>query len=657
MNKSRALGGVLLLTLLMVSLPGCRSGPAVISADGKGTALRQSGNLVIDGVPEIPESLVARLQQYQNTRAAYLSGWVDDELLITTRFGDTYQLHRVANPRGARSQITFFNEPVSQAFLPTGSSHGFVYARDVGGSEFYQLFYYDWKNARSRLLTDGRSRYSAVVWANGAERFAYSTTERNGKDWDIHVQDLEGNRSVLLETDSGAWSAADFAPDDSRVLVVQYLSINESRAYELNMDTGALRPLLDPSIRAAIGEMRYSGDGAGVYFSSDVGAEFMRLHYLDLQSGELSVLTSDTPWDVEGLDISADGRYLAFSLNEAGASRLRILRLPEHTPVALPSLPVGVLSGMQFAPDSRRLALAIDQARAPSDLFTLDIAQRRVTRWTDSEVGGLDRSSFIEPELIEYPTFDLEGAQPRSIPAFVYRPPGAGPHPVLINIHGGPEGQYRPGFSSFSQYLASELGVAVIAPNVRGSAGYGKSYLQLDNGRLREDSVKDIGALLDWIAGEPALDADRVAVTGGSYGGYMVLASLVHYGDRLAAGVESVGISNFVTFLTNTQDYRRDLRRAEYGDERDPDMRAFLESISPLNQVASITRPLLIFQGANDPRVPASESEQIAAALKAAGTPVWYVLALDEGHGFRRKINRDYQNAATVEFLERYLIR
>ena len=646
----------ILVCLLAAGLLSCSSSPPQPDGTGGG-GQRQVGNLLVDGVPEIPAELASRLQQYQNTRSAHLLGWAGDRLLITTRFGDTSQLHQVRSPMGARQQITFFDEPVTQAYVPTGAAHGFIYARDTGGSEFYQLFYHQWSDGSSRLLSDGHSRYDEVVWSNGADRFAYTTTERNGRDWDIHLQDLAGNRSILLETEAGAWSAMDFSPADDRLLLRQYLSINESRAFELDIGTGHLRPLLDASIRAAIGDLRYGGDGKGVYFASDLGAEFMRLHYLDLATGSVQVLTSDVPWDVEALEVSQDGGYLAFSLNEHGRSRLEVWRLPERAPVALPQLPIGVLSAFAFSADGGRIALSIDQARAPADAFTLDLEGRTLTRWTRSEVGGLDPATFVEPELIEYPTFDEDNGGRRHIPAFVYRPAGAGPHPVLISIHGGPEGQYRPRFSSTYQYLAVELGMTVIVPNVRGSSGYGKSYLKLDNGMLREDSVRDIGALLDWIDRSPWLDADRVGVMGGSYGGYMVLASLVHYGDRLAAGVESVGISNFVTFLTNTQDYRRDLRRAEYGDERDPQMRAFLESISPLNQVTRINRPLLIFQGANDPRVPVSESEQIAAALKTGGTPVWYVVALDEGHGFRRKVNRDFQSAATMLFLEQFLLR
>ena len=617
------------------------------------------GNLVVEGVPEIPAELTERLRQYQNTRSAVVRGWIGDELLIATRFADTTQLHRVRKPMGAREQITFFREPVSQAAVPPSLDQaGFVYSRDVGGSEFYQLFYFDWADGSSRLLSDGKSRYGGVVWDRGGERFAYTTTERNGSNWDIHVQDRAGKKTIVLETDSGAWQAEDFAPDGSRMLVGHYVSINESYAYVLDLGSGARRPVLDEAIKASIGSARFNADGSGVYFTSDLGAEFMRLHLKDLGTGDIDVLSSDVPWDVEEFTLSQDGSLLAMSVNEDGTSRLSVWRLPEHAPLALPDVPGGIISGLTFSGDASQLAFSLNRANAPTDVFSVDLESRQLVRWTGSEVGGLDTATLAVPELVSYPTFDeYAPGEPRRIPAYVFMPDTPGPHPVLISIHGGPEGQYRPYFSSTIQYMVNELGVAVIAPNVRGSSGYGKSYLQLDNGVLREDSVRDIGALLDWIATQEQLDEDRVVVMGGSYGGYMVLASMVHFSDRLAAGIESVGISNFVTFLTNTQDYRRDLRRAEYGDERDPAMRAFLEDISPLNHVEKIRQPLLIAQGANDPRVPASESEQIRDALMSSGTPVWYLLALDEGHGFRKKANRDYYTAAIMLFLQQHMAR
>jgi dienelactone hydrolase len=651
MERAWSLVSAVVLVVLALGVTACVSTSA---PDVAGTRI---GNLVVSGVPEIPPALVKRMQRYRNTRSATLLGWLDSGMLIRTRFAETTQLHRVRSPLGAREQLTFFAEPIRAAHVPQGSqAGGFVYPRDVGGSEFYQLFWFDWLTGESRLISDGKSRYTDVVWANAGDRFAYTTTQRDGRSWDIHIQDLTGNVTVALETEAGAWAVTDWSPGDDRILLDKYVSINESYLYELDLKSGVLTPLLDEELQISIGDALYSGDGKGVYFTSDLGAEFLRLHFMDLGSGSIDVLTADVPWNIEEISVSWAGDHLALVINEGGLSRLQVWGLPDHAPLALPELPLGTVYRLAFSGDSGQLGFTVNGPAAPGDVYSLDLAARSVQRWTRSEVGGLNPEEFALPELIEYPTFDQVDGAPRMIPAFVYRPSGPGPHPVVVSIHGGPAGQYRPRFSSTVQYYVNEMNLALVIPNVRGSRGYGKSYLKLDNGYLREDSVQDIGALIDWIATDPGLDGQRIAVSGGSYGGYMVLASLVHYSDRLAAGVERVGISNFVSFLTNTQDYRRDLRRVEYGDERDPQMRAFLQGISPLNHAERITRPVMISQGKNDPRVPVSESEQIVAALSAADIPVWYVLALDEGHGFRKKVNGDYNAAATVLFLQQHLL-
>lgn len=651
-GRRRAWWGGLAATLLLVSCAAPGPSPGL-----QAPPVQRLGNLEARGVPEIPGALSERLRQYRNTRSATLQGWLGDGVLINTRFADTAQLHEVARPLGMRRQMTFYEEPVAAALVANQTDpDGFIYARDSGGSEFYQLFHYDLESGASRLLTDGRSRYTDVVWSRAGDRFAYTTTERNGRDWDIHIQDLAGNTTAVLEAGGPGWRVQDFAPDGSRLLVWRYVSINESYLYELSLVDGSLTPLLDEDLSIAIRQARYAADGDSVYFTSDLGAEFLRLHELHRDSGRIEVRTGDIAWDVEQFAVAPGGGHLAFTVNEGGYSRLYVWQLPTRTRVALPMLPEGIISELMFHPQGDRLGFTLSQPTAPRDVYSVHLGERSVTRWTRSETGGLDPDGFVTPDLIAYPTFDQVDGARRRIPAFVYRPPGPGPHPVYVTIHGGPEAQYRPHFSAALQYYVNELGMAVVAPNVRGSAGYGKTYLRLDNAELREDSVRDIGALLDWVDAAPDLDPARVVVSGGSYGGYMVLASLVHYSDRLVAGVERVGISNFVTFLTNTEDYRRDLRRAEYGDERDPRMRAFLESISPLNNVHRIRRPLLITQGANDPRVPAGESEQIYRALLRNGVPVWYVLALDEGHGFRKKANSDYAAAATVLFLQEFAL-
>ena len=391
----------------------------------------------------------------------------------------------------------------------------------------------------------------------------------------------------------------------------------------------------------------FDASGEGVYVIHDHGAEFKQLHHLEVVSGETTGLSTHIPWDVSSMTLSPDRERLAFAVNEGGMSKLHLLEVSGARVERLeaPELPVGLIAGLSFDPDGEALAMTLNTPRSPSDTFVYELSDRALARWTRSEVGGLDTAKFPVPQRVEFESFDgLE------VPAWLYRPEGAGPHPVIIQIHGGPESQSRPGFSSTYAYWVNELGAAVIRPNVRGSRGYGKTYLGLDNDVKREDSVRDIGALLDWIETQPGLDASRVVVYGGSYGGYMVLASLVNFDERLLGGVSVVGISSFVTFLENTQSYRRDLRRAEYGDERDPEVRAVLERISPLNNAERIASPLFVAQGYNDPRVPYTESEQIVAAVRDNEVPVWYMLAMDEGHGFRKKPNRDYFQAATVLF-------
>jgi dipeptidyl aminopeptidase/acylaminoacyl peptidase len=283
----------------------------------------------------------------------------------------------------------------------------------------------------------------------------------------------------------------------------------------------------------------------------------------------------------------------------------------------------------------------------------LDVTNGAVARWTESELGGVVAATLNEAELIKWKSFDgLE------ISGFLHRPAAkfTGKRPVIVQIHGGPESQSTPVFLGRNNYFLNELGVAIIEPNVRGSTGNGKTFVTLDNGPKREDSVKDIGALLDWIAAQPGLDASRVMVTGGSYGGYMTLACAVHYNDRIRCSIDIVGISNFISFLQNTESYRRDLRRVEYGDERDPQMRAVFEQISPLNHAAKIKKPIFIVQGTNDPRVPRTEAAQIKETVSRNGTPVWYLEAKDEGHGFARKGNRDFQFYASVMFVKKFLL-
>jgi dipeptidyl aminopeptidase/acylaminoacyl peptidase len=640
---------------------------SVLAADSIQRTEANSGNLIMEDIPAIPDAIVNDLNQFQNVRSANFRDWTENGrgVYISTRFADVNQIHRVDMPGGARQQITFYKEPVSGVSRQPGGRN-LIFTRDTGGSEFTQIFMLDPADGSTKLLTDGESRNGATVWDRQGRRLAYQSTRRNGASndvWLMDPMDPESSEMILESPDGTWWGPAEFSESGSKLLISNYVSIADSRVHLLDLDSRQNELLAggteNTSANLPVGFDE--GDG-GFFFVTDQGSEFKQLAWQPLQTGaEAEIITADIPWDVNSADISHDRRRIAFAVNENGMSRLYLLDTKTKKYRSVDNIPTGLVFGLDFSPDDRYLGMTLNTARTPSDTFVLELGDEpleyvQLVRWTTSEVGGLDSSTFQTPELIEYPTFDNDGDSRRQIPAWLYKPRGAGPFPVVVSIHGGPEGQSRPSFSSTYQMWVEKLGVAVVIPNVRGSSGYGKSYLSLDNGFRREDSVRDIGALLDWIATQPDLDQERVAVFGGSYGGYMVLASAFHYSDKLKAAVDIVGISNFVTFLENTQDYRRDLRRAEYGDERDPAMRAHLENISPLNNVEKIAIPMLIVQGENDPRVPVTESKQVVEALRNQGQTVWFMNALNEGHGYRKKENRDIYQQVTVLFLQEHLI-
>jgi dipeptidyl aminopeptidase/acylaminoacyl peptidase len=616
-------------------------------------------NLIVEAIPPIPAPLAETVKRYTEYRSAGISSWhpTRREMLIGTRFGDTTQVHQVKIPGGARTQLTFFAERVSGAsYQPTRGDY-FVFSKDIGGNEFYQRYLYDFSSGDVTLLTDGKSRNTGGRWSTGGDRLAYQSTRRTGRDTDIWVMNPAEPESgrLLLEVEGGGWSAQDWSPDDRQLVVRQYLSINETYLWLVDTASGE-KTLLTPrrgSEKAAYLGAQFSRDGEGLYVTTDKDSEFRRLVYLDLASKKHTPLSSHIEWDVSSFDLSPDGKTLAFVTNEDGLGVLHLLDTATGEEKPVPELPVGLISGLEWHDNGTDLGFNLSSVRSPSDVYSLNVETGQVQRWTYSETSGLNTESLPLPTLIRWESFDG-----RMISGFLYRPPKqfTGKRPVIISIHGGPESQARPGFLGSWGYYLNELGIVMIEPNVRGSAGYGKTFLQLDNGFRREDSYKDIEALLDWVETQPDLDADRIMVMGGSYGGFMTLAVATNYADRIRCAVERVGISNLATFLENTKDYRRNLRRAEYGDERDPEMRAFMERIAPLNHADKITKPLFVIQGANDPRVPLSESDQIVGAAKKNQVPVWYLVAKDEGHGFRKKKNRDFQFYSTILFVEKFLL-
>jgi dipeptidyl aminopeptidase/acylaminoacyl peptidase len=616
-------------------------------------------NLVAEGIPKIPASLAESVGRYSEFRAAAFASWHPGhrEMLIETRFADTYQVHQVKFPGGARTQLTFFPDRVANAIYQPVNGDSFVFVKDVGGGEFFQLYRYDLASGGITLLTDGKSRNTGPHWSYQGDRIAYGSTQRNGNDVDIWVLNANDPSSahMLAQMDGGGWGVSDWSPDGAQCLITNYISAAESYVWLIDVASGK-KELLTPKAAetVAYSNARFARNGKGVYLTSDQDSEFQRLVYTDLASRKTEVLTPDLKWDVDEFDLSKDGRWIAFDSNEDGISVLHVLDTKTGKEIPSPKLPVGVFGGIQWRDNSREIALSLSTASQPSDVYSVDMASGKVERWTFSETGGLNTSGFSQPQLVHWKSWDA-----RAISAFLYKPPAkfAGKRPVIIDIHGGPEGQVRPDFLGRDNYFINELGIAMIYPNVRGSIGYGKTFQKLDNGFLREGSYKDINSLLDWIQTQPDLDAGKVMITGGSYGGFMTLAVATNYNDRICCSVDVVGPSNLVTFLEHTSGYRQDLRRVEYGDERDPKMREFLEQIAPANKARNITKPLFVIAGQNDPRVPASESSQMVKIVRQNGTPVWWLLGKDEGHGFGKKKNRDFQFYATVMFVKEYLLK
>lgn len=610
---------------------------------------RTVGTATLQNVPEIPAEIEAAVQRFQNYRSATFEDWLaDGSMLITTRFGATSQVHRVTEPLGDRTQLTFFAEPVQNAATIPGTDR-FVLTRDTGGDEWFQLETMGLSGEPLRL-TEPVTRNGSEIFSDDGSLMVWSRAGQNSSRYQILVADPAdpSSRRIVYEQE-GTIGPADISADGSQVLLERYISNRESELYILDMASGeATRfaasdtPVLDESAH-------FARNGRSILAISNRDSDFRRLVEYTIENGAMSVLTPNLEWDVEGYELSDDGRILAYAINEDGYSRLVVQDFMTRRALPQPELPRGVLTSLGFTPDGAHLAIGMETATSAGDVWVWDVTGGDLVRWTQSELGPLNPETLIEPELVRFDSFDG-----LSVPALVYRPSGVPanqPTPVIIDIHGGPEGQTRPGWNPGAQYFANTLGATVILPNVRGSDGYGTAYRNLDDGPLREDSVRDIGALLDWIGTQSGLDSDRVAVYGQSYGGYMSLASMTFFSDRFVGGVERYGISDFRTFLENTESYRRDNRRGEYGDERDPEMAAVFERIAPMANIARIAKPMLVMQGANDPRVPQSESDQVVERLRENGVPTWYVVFADEGHGFRKKPNNDLRRAVETVFL------
>lgn len=630
------------------------------AVEAQNTGVQPEPGSTTEGIPTIPPSLVAEVGRYTNSRTAEILSWhpLKREMLIATYTCNTPQVYLVKVPGGARTQLTFFEDRPTRgvSYQPTRGDY-FIFSKDSGGAQNYQNYRYDFVDGQITLLTDGKSKNGPGVWSNGGDRIVYSSDRRNGTDVDLYVEnplDPKTNR-LLVELEGGGWSPLDWSPNDSKILALQEISVNESYLWLIDVSTGE-KTLITPKqgpTAVAYGDSHFANDGKSIFAITDRDSEFRRLARIDISSHRYTFLTAHIPWDIAEGQLSPDGKMIAVTSNEGGKTTLHVFDAASGREKRLPGFPPGYVIDLHWHRNSRDLGFSLDSARWPDDAYSLDTKTGRVERWTFSELGGLNTSGFVEPSVIRWKGFDG-----MAISGILYHPPArfAGKRPVIIDIHGGPEDQFQPYFLGEQNYYINELGVALLFPNIRGSSGFGKTFLTLDNGLLRENAYKDIGALLDWIKTQPDLDLDRVMVTGASYGGNVALVTAMEYPDRIRCAIDIFGPSNLVTFLERTADYRRDLRRVEYGDERDPQTRAFLERLAPLNNAAAITKPLFVIQGENDPIVPRAESDQIVAAVRKNGVPVWYFVMKGEGHGISKKSNSDYRFQATVMFIKLLLL-
>ncbi len=660
--------------LLAALLSACAVVAPPQAARYTGAVIAPNANLLVQGIPPIPASLAAQVDKYTDFRGHSFVTWhpTKPEMIVAHRApgSSVNHLFRLTRPMGPLEPLTQGPEPVSSAHYEPKEGRFLIYARATGGNEVSQLYRLDLSTRQSTLLTNPDERHSFETWFSKSGRFLFSSvpldrTARAGTRSSVStlLRTMDpmdpGSVKTLAELPGTGWNAGTLSKDEKTLTINRYISANESQVWLMDVDSGQRRQVLpEPgsNVRGVHAATRFLPDGSGLLVATDRFSEFRELAAFDFKSGQLKRITGHIPWDVGGAGMSYDGKLLTASVNVDGKDEPRFFEPANNwAERSFKGLPEGSVGSMRFHRKQPLAAFGVNSAKGPGQVYTLDAASGKVTQWTKAHAHpDVDVASFSDQQIIRWKSFDG-----RTISGLISRPPAkfTGKRPVLINIHGGPEAQAKVGFLARNQYYVQELGITLIQPNVRGSTGYGKTFVALDNGRLREDSVKDIGALLDWIGQQPDLDASRVLVTGGSYGGYMSLAVATHYADRIAGNIDVVGISHFVTFLETTESYRRDLRRVEYGDERDPAMREFLHSISPLTNAHKIRKPMFVVQGKNDPRVPWTEAEQIVDKARANGTPVWYLRAENEGHGFARKENADFQFYATILFMRETILK
>lgn len=613
--------------------------------------------LEVSGVPKVPASLAKEVKPYLGAYGLPLAGWHPEKRELWLKgTSSAAWVTRLDAPASTQKTWVYLSFGDVYDFYFQPQAKYLLYNRDTNGDESFQLFLYNLATRSSTLLSEEKSRNTEPVWSHSGQRVVWSYTPAKGSGVSLSVINpfQPETRRVLVASTGNYLKAYDWSPDDAQIVFCEYSGAATSRIWLVEVAKGEKRLLSDEKGNEYYDTPQFSKDGKGIFVITDHDADVRHLSYLNLANGKCKSLTDEIYWDIDEFQLAPDGKTLAFIANENGLSRLYLLDTANNSYTPVSELPPGIMSDLKWHNNATDLAFNFKSPRTPNDVYALNVKTNKVERWAKSISGDLELDTLPLPEVIQWKSFDN-----KNISGFLYRPPNkfTGKRPVIIDIHGGPEEQYRPVYGYEDNYFINELGIVKIYPNVRGSTGYGKKFLDLDNGVKREDAVKDIGALLDWIKKQPGLDAERVLVQGGSYGGYMAFSVAANYNDRIRGTISEAGATNLATFIERTEGWRRELRRLEFGDERDPKIKAFMERTAPLNNIRKIKKPLLIVQGKNDPRVAVSEAEAMIAAAKRQGTPVWSLLASDEGHTFVKQANRDFRLYAVILFVQEYLLR
>ncbi|HTC52193.1 MAG TPA: prolyl oligopeptidase family serine peptidase [Steroidobacteraceae bacterium] len=641
----------------LIARPAAAAEAPLMPLPVQGLPAQARGALIFDGVPALDPNLGARITDYLEGRDASFLAWLpDNSLLVGTRFGDTSQVHRVMAPLGMREQLTWYPDPITKVLTaPAGAADGFAFLKEHEADGLPQLFYYSFAGHSARMLSNGSGRHGSPLWSPDGGHIVITGNERDGITSDIYMSDLGAGTAphLVVAGREHPWFPLDWSTDGQKLLLWQPGSNDESNLFIGDVNTGSVLPAEAGGKHLGIRHARFAADGHGIYISSVDEGEFSQLRYLDLLTHQAREITAAIPWDIVDFQVGADGRYLAYVANDDGRDRLTVLDNQAKLELTPAGLPEGRISGLHFDHTGHLLAFSAEGPQAPADVYVYEPEHNQLTRWTRSEPGAVDPQTFVPAQSLQYPTWDRGKSGQRMIPAFLYRPRTPGTHPVLIDIHDGPAGQFRPGYDAFIQFVVNQLGYVVIAPNIRGSTGYGKAFADLDNGPAREDAVRDLGALLVWVGMQKDLDRAHVAVMGQSYGGFMALAMLTTYGDRLSGGIIINGYASLPSYLADGAPGEVADRRAEFGDERDPQSRAELNRLSPLNSLAQIRKPVLVFQGLQDTPSQVQQAGQIVAGIRARGGEAWYVTARDEGHDIRHLANRNAWLATVAQFLKK----